>query len=73
MPFQNLVVFSDVKSGDGIEASVTLKVEDLAKFEVDDDFLAFVVVRGQYLEGAGDLWSMAVVVVVLPVTDWDNL
>ncbi|KAL6983825.1 shikimate O-hydroxycinnamoyltransferase [Sarracenia purpurea var. burkii] len=41
MPFKNLVVFMDAQSGDGIEAWVNLKEEDMAKFEVDEEFLAF--------------------------------
>lgn len=42
MPFNNLVVFMDTHSGDGIEAWVNLKAEDMAKFVVDQELLAFV-------------------------------
>ncbi|KAI8528053.1 hypothetical protein RHMOL_Rhmol12G0121200 [Rhododendron molle] len=42
MPFKNLVVFMDTHSGDGIEAWVNLKAEDMAKFEADEELLAFV-------------------------------
>ncbi|KAH7857480.1 hypothetical protein Vadar_013177 [Vaccinium darrowii] len=42
MPFKNLVVFMDTRSGDGIEAWVNLTAEDMAKFEVDDELLGFV-------------------------------
>ncbi|CAK9137371.1 unnamed protein product [Ilex paraguariensis] len=40
--FKNLVVFLDTRSGDGIEAWVNLKGEDMAKFEVDKELLSFV-------------------------------
>ncbi|KAJ1424090.1 Transferase [Sesbania bispinosa] len=39
---RNLVVFVDSKFGGGIEAYVSLKVEDMAKFEADEEFLACV-------------------------------
>ena len=35
LPFKNVVVFLDTKSGDGIKAWVNLKEQDLAKFESD--------------------------------------
>ncbi|KAM4102172.1 hypothetical protein ACB094_05G203800 [Castanea mollissima] len=40
-PFKNTTVFIDTKSGDGIEAWVNLKVEDMAKFESDPEILAY--------------------------------
>ena len=40
--FKILVVFLDTQSGDGIEAWVNLTEEDMAKFEVDKEFLSFV-------------------------------
>ena len=42
LPFKNLVVFFDTKSGGGIEAYISLKVEDMAKFEVDKELLTCV-------------------------------
>ncbi|KAH7857798.1 hypothetical protein Vadar_016579 [Vaccinium darrowii] len=42
MPFKNVVVFMDTQSSDGIEAWVNLTAEDMAKFEVDKELLAFV-------------------------------
>ncbi|XP_061366178.1 stemmadenine O-acetyltransferase-like [Gastrolobium bilobum] len=42
LTFKNLVVFIDTKTGDGIEAYVSLKVEDMAKFEADEELLACV-------------------------------
>ena len=41
LPFKNVVVFLDTKSGDGIEAWVNLKEEDMAKFESDTELLAY--------------------------------
>ncbi|KAM3749330.1 hypothetical protein ACB098_05G176300 [Castanea mollissima] len=41
LPFKNVVVFIDNKSGDGIEAWVNLKEEDMAKFESDKELLAY--------------------------------
>ena len=35
LPFKNVVVFLDTKSGDGIKAWVNLKEQDMAKFESD--------------------------------------
>lgn len=40
--FKNLICFMDTPTGDGIEVWVNLKGEDMAKFEVDKDFLSFV-------------------------------
>lgn len=40
--FKNLVVFVDCKDGGGIEAYVSLKVEDMVKFEADLELLACV-------------------------------
>ncbi|XP_058195045.1 stemmadenine O-acetyltransferase-like [Rhododendron vialii] len=39
LTFKNLVVFMDTRTGDGIEAWVNLKREDMAKFETDAEFL----------------------------------
>ncbi|KAH7835350.1 hypothetical protein Vadar_025357 [Vaccinium darrowii] len=39
LTFKNLVVFMDTRTGDGIEAWVNLKREDMAKFEMDEEFL----------------------------------
>lgn len=38
-PIRNLVVFSDAQSGDGVEAWVTSKADDMAKLEVDEEDL----------------------------------
>ncbi|XP_035540259.1 stemmadenine O-acetyltransferase-like, partial [Juglans regia] len=40
--FMNLVTFFDAKSGNGIEAWINLKGEDMAKFECDEELLALV-------------------------------
>ncbi|XP_023889059.2 stemmadenine O-acetyltransferase [Quercus suber] len=40
-PSKNVGVFIDTKSGDGIEAWVSLKEEDMAKFESDSELLAY--------------------------------
>ncbi|KAK3443272.1 hypothetical protein EUGRSUZ_B03225 [Eucalyptus grandis] len=42
LTFKNLIVFMDTKSGDGIEAWVNLKEDDMAKFEQDKELLALV-------------------------------
>ncbi|KAK3443271.1 hypothetical protein EUGRSUZ_B03226 [Eucalyptus grandis] len=42
LTFKNLIVFVDTKSGDGIEAWVHLKEDDMAKFEQDKELLALV-------------------------------
>ncbi|KAK3013145.1 hypothetical protein RJ639_008568 [Escallonia herrerae] len=42
LPFKNLIVFLDTKSGGGIETWINFKKEDMAKFEVDEEFLAHV-------------------------------
>ncbi|KAL4637618.1 hypothetical protein ACB092_03G089800 [Castanea dentata] len=41
LPFKNVVIYIDTKSGDGIEAWVNLKEEDMAKFESDTKLLAY--------------------------------
>ncbi|KAK4371870.1 hypothetical protein RND71_007254 [Anisodus tanguticus] len=38
---KDIIGFMDTKSGDGIEAWVNLKAEDMAKFEADNKLLAF--------------------------------
>ncbi|WRX15446.1 hypothetical protein QQP08_007933 [Theobroma cacao] len=43
LTFKNLVVFMDTVSGDGIEAWVSLKEEDMAMFGSDEVLLAYVV------------------------------
>jgi shikimate O-hydroxycinnamoyltransferase len=40
--YRNLVTFLDTKSGDGIEVWINLEEEDMAKFEVDKELLAYV-------------------------------
>ena len=40
-PFTNTAFFVDTKCGDGIEAWLTLKDEDKAKFECDDEILGY--------------------------------
>ncbi|KAJ4710926.1 Vinorine synthase-like [Melia azedarach] len=42
LTFKNLVTFMDTVSGDGIEAWINLRDEDMAKFEIDEELLAFV-------------------------------
>ena len=42
LPFKNVVVFIDTKSGGGIEAWVNLNEEDMAKFESDTNLLSYV-------------------------------
>ncbi|KAL3511402.1 hypothetical protein ACH5RR_030803 [Cinchona calisaya] len=42
LTFKNLVVFLDTPSGDGIEAWINMKLEDLAKLEADKEFLSYV-------------------------------
>ncbi|KAJ9169405.1 hypothetical protein P3X46_017607 [Hevea brasiliensis] len=42
LTFKNLVVFMDTACGDGIEALVHLKEEDMAKFKEDEELLQFV-------------------------------
>ncbi|GMN49112.1 hypothetical protein TIFTF001_018266 [Ficus carica] len=42
LSYKNLVCFFDTKSGDGIEAWVNLRTEDMAKFEADEEILAYV-------------------------------
>ena len=41
MTFKNLVSFFDTKSGDGIEAWIILKEEDMAKLETDEELFAY--------------------------------
>ncbi|XP_038713333.1 stemmadenine O-acetyltransferase-like [Tripterygium wilfordii] len=43
LTFNNLVVFMDTVTGDGIEAWVHLKEEDMAKLEADEELIEFVV------------------------------
>jgi hypothetical protein len=43
LTFKNLVVFMDTASGDGIEALVHLKEEDMAKFQEDEELLQYIV------------------------------
>lgn len=40
--FSNVVGLMDNKTGDGIEAYIRLKPDDMAKLEADKEFLAFV-------------------------------
>ncbi|KAG6654850.1 hypothetical protein CIPAW_05G174300 [Carya illinoinensis] len=40
--FKNLVTFFDTKEGNGIEIWINLEEEDMAKFEVDKELLAYV-------------------------------
>ncbi|KAL5760060.1 hypothetical protein ACOSQ2_018898 [Xanthoceras sorbifolium] len=42
MSLSNLVVFMDTLSGNGIEAWIHLKQDDMDKLEVDEELLAFV-------------------------------
>jgi shikimate O-hydroxycinnamoyltransferase len=42
LTFKNLVTFFDTNSGNGIEAWVNLKEEDMVKFERDEELLAYV-------------------------------
>ncbi|OVA20485.1 Transferase [Macleaya cordata] len=41
LPYENVVVLVDTKSGDGIEAWVNMTKEDMAEFERDKELLAF--------------------------------
>ena len=50
LTFKNLVFFIDTPSGDGIEAYVSLKKEEMAKFESDEEFLTFVSLPGIHLK-----------------------
>lgn len=43
LTFKNLVVFMDTASGDGVEALVHLKEEDMAKFQEDEELLQYIV------------------------------
>lgn len=52
LKFKNLVVFLDTKEGDGIEAWVNLKEEDMVKFQKDNQLLSYVSPSGN---GIGDL------------------
>ncbi|KAF8040712.1 hypothetical protein BT93_B2823 [Corymbia citriodora subsp. variegata] len=47
LTFQNLVVFKDTKSGDGVEAYISLRVEDMAALESDEEFMEFVISPGK--------------------------
>ncbi|KAI3913874.1 hypothetical protein MKW92_051659 [Papaver armeniacum] len=42
LPTKNLVMFMDTSSGDGVEAYVSLKNEDMVEFERHEELLAFV-------------------------------
>ncbi|XP_022776236.1 vinorine synthase-like [Durio zibethinus] len=42
LPFKNLCSFFDTKYGDGIEAWINLKEEDMGKLEADKEFLSYV-------------------------------
>lgn len=42
LTFKNLCSFFDTKYGDGIEAWINVKVEDMAKLEADKEFLSYV-------------------------------
>ncbi|XP_027152601.1 vinorine synthase-like [Coffea eugenioides] len=42
LTFKNLVVFLDTQSGDGIEAWINMKLEDMAKLEADKELLKYV-------------------------------
>ena len=50
LPFKNLVTFTDTKFGDGIEAWINLKEEDMAKFERDKELLSCVSTTFNVLE-----------------------
>ncbi|KAK2637984.1 hypothetical protein Ddye_025779 [Dipteronia dyeriana] len=41
VPKKNLHVFLDTKNGDGIEAWINMRAEDMAKFESDKELLAY--------------------------------
>ncbi|KAK4736604.1 hypothetical protein R3W88_000301 [Solanum pinnatisectum] len=41
LAMKNIIGFMDTKSGDGVEAWVNLKADDMAKFEADNKLLAF--------------------------------
>ena len=45
LTFKNLVVFMDAPTGGGIEAWVNLEMEDMEKFEMDDELLGFISVK----------------------------
>lgn len=42
LPLKNLVGFVDTRNGDGIEAFISLEKQDMATFEVDNEFLSYV-------------------------------
>ncbi|OVA13185.1 Transferase [Macleaya cordata] len=42
LPFKNVVVFMDTRTGDGIEAWVNMNKEDMSELERDDELHAFV-------------------------------
>ena len=48
LSFANLIAFMDSKTGDGIEAYIGLKKEDMAKLEADEEFLKAVSPVGFY-------------------------
>ncbi|KAI6686650.1 hypothetical protein NL676_032563 [Syzygium grande] len=47
LTFQNLVVFMDKKSDNGVEAYISLRVEDMAALESDEEFMEFVTSPGK--------------------------
>ena len=50
LTYKNLITFIDTPSGDGIEAYVSLKKEEMDKFESDEEFLTFVSLPGIQLK-----------------------
>ncbi|XP_062088010.1 vinorine synthase-like isoform X2 [Humulus lupulus] len=42
LPFKNFIVFMDTKTCDGIEVYIDLEKDDMARLEIDDEFLSFV-------------------------------
>ncbi|XP_052184740.1 stemmadenine O-acetyltransferase-like [Diospyros lotus] len=42
LPFKNLVTFMETGSGDGIEAWINMVEKEMARFEADKEFLAFI-------------------------------
>ncbi|KAL5997339.1 hypothetical protein ACLOJK_008269 [Asimina triloba] len=41
-PFKNLIILMETRSGDGIEAWVSMDAEEMAAFEQDEDLLSFI-------------------------------
>ena len=50
LTYKNLITFIDTPSSDGIEAYVSLKKEEMDKFESDEEFLTFVSLPGIQLK-----------------------